>query len=65
MVPARREAVTVRFDLILQVLGIAALSVGIGMYELAAGIIAAGVGAILFGISLERDADGPRSTPPT
>jgi hypothetical protein len=39
---------------ILQALGVAVTSIGIGLWFLPAGIVAGGVGLILFGIALER-----------
>jgi hypothetical protein len=39
---------------ILQVVGISLVSVGVGLWFLPAGIIAAGLGFVLFGIAIER-----------
>ena len=39
---------------LMQVGGLASISVGAGMLNLAAGFIAAGVSAVVFGVSLER-----------
>lgn len=39
----------------LQVAGLAAVAVGAGLVFLPAGIIVAGVGAVLFGLALERE----------
>lgn len=40
---------------VLQIAGIAAIAVGAGLIFVPAGIVAAGVGAVLFGLALERD----------
>lgn len=39
----------------LQVAGIAAIAVGVGFVFWPAGIVCAGVGAVLFGLALERE----------
>jgi hypothetical protein len=39
---------------VLQVSGIAAIAIGAGLVYIPAGIIAAGIGALLFGLALER-----------
>jgi hypothetical protein len=36
--------------------GILAVAAGVGLFSIAAGIIVVGVGAILFGVALERSA---------
>ena len=38
----------------LQSVGLSALSVGVGLYNLAAGVIVAGLSAVLFGVAIER-----------
>lgn len=40
---------------VLQIAGIAAIAVGAGLIFVPAGIVAAGIGAVLFGLALERD----------
>lgn len=40
---------------ILQIIGVVAIAVGAGLAWLPAGFILAGVGAVLFGLALERD----------
>jgi len=39
----------------LQVFGIVSASIGAGIAHIAAGFIVGGVGAVLFGVALERD----------
>ena len=39
---------------ILQAVGVAVISVGLGLFFLPAGVIAAGVGVLLCGLALER-----------
>jgi hypothetical protein len=40
---------------VLQISGIVAVAIGAGLIFVPAGIIAAGVGALAFGLALERD----------
>lgn len=40
---------------LLQIVGIAAIAVGAGLIFFPAGIMLAGVGAVLFGLALERE----------
>jgi hypothetical protein len=40
---------------VLQIGGIVAIAVGAGLVFVPAGLIVAGVGAVLFGLALERD----------
>jgi hypothetical protein len=40
---------------VLQICGIAAIAIGAGLVFIPAGIIAAGVGALLIGLALERE----------
>ena len=39
---------------ILQAIGVAAVTVGLGLIYVPAGVIAGGVGVLLFGLALER-----------
>lgn len=39
----------------LQVFGIVSTAIGAGLAHIAAGLIVGGVGAVLFGVALERD----------
>jgi len=39
---------------IFQAVGVAVISVGLGLFFLPAGVVAAGVGCLLFGLALER-----------
>ena len=39
---------------ILQVAGVAVIAIGIGLFNVPAGVIAAGIGVLLFGLALER-----------
>lgn len=39
---------------VLQVVGLAAISAGVAMIDVAAGTIAAGVGALVLGVAVER-----------
>jgi hypothetical protein len=39
---------------IFQAIGVAVIAVGLGLFWLPAGIIAAGAGVLLFGLALER-----------
>jgi hypothetical protein len=43
-----------RFPIALQTAGLAAISGGVALYSVAAGIIVAGVSAVLTGVALER-----------
>jgi hypothetical protein len=45
----------VRVAILLQAFGVVSTSIGAGIASLSAGLIVAGVGSVLFGVSLERD----------
>jgi len=42
---------------VVQIAGAAAVAVGVGMIDTAAGVIVGGVQAVVFGVALERGAD--------
>jgi hypothetical protein len=50
-----RESLTRRAAVILEAAGIIAIAVGIAFYSPPAGIIAAGVGLLAFGLAAERN----------
>lgn len=45
-----------RYAAVFQLAGAAVLSVGVGLYSTAAGLITAGLCAVVFGVALEGDA---------